>query len=214
MRGRRIAARRSVPASLALVAALACAGGGSKVPGVPGFGILSGKTVLVLPVQYVRRGPGGWVGGASNAQAAARGADVEIAFALAEQGGRATWVLPDEQVELLRRRPMIQVDPYALSADKTRAAGRNQRRIRDPLYGEIRALAALFDSRYVVWPLEVYYEQKGGEPGGRVAIRTLLLDARAGDILWQGVVRGADLPYTSPGALASAAQAFALRASP
>ncbi len=199
-----------------------CSGGGDELAPA-GFGKLSGQTVLVLPVQYVVSAAGGYAGGASNAQAAARLADSEIAFALSERAGRATWVLPQQQIEALKRRPWMQVNPIAQSADEARSEWDKLRDIRDPLYREIRMIAALFDARLAVWPLEIFYEKgadgRGGRAGrggrgGRLVIRTVLLDARAGVVLWQGLVRGDDQPPTSPGALAAAAQAFAIRVSP
>jgi hypothetical protein len=198
----------------ALIAVAACRGSGDAPMPVPGFGVLSGQMVLVLPVQYVRPVPGGWVARAANAEAAARQADLEIAFALGERGGLAMWVTPDQQIEALRRRPSIRVNPYAFSADELRQKADKLRQIRDPLYGEIRLLAALFDSRYAVWPLELVYVPEEDGTGGRLAIRTFLLDTRAGTVLWSGLVRGNDQPPASPGALAAAAQAFAFQVSP
>lgn len=194
---------------------LACGGGGQEPMPTPGFGVLSGQTVLVLPVQYVRQVPGGWVGGAANAQDAARSADMEITFALHEVSGRAAWVTPEQQLEELSRRPSIDVFPYLLSADEARQQGGNLRHIRDPLYGEIRMIAALFDARYAVWPMEFFYEQDPEGGGGRLAIRTFVLDARSGAVLWYGIVRGDGAqPPASPGALAAAAQTFAIQVSP
>lgn len=194
---------------------LACSGGGGDPLPVAGFGVLSGQTVLVLPVQYARRVPGGWVGGAGDARTAARQADAEIAFALGELGGRATWVTPDEQMDALRRRPTIEVNPYLLSADALDGQALKDRRFRDPLYGEIRLLAALFDARYAVWPLEVFYrEDPDTAVGGGLAVRTFLLDTRKGEILWHGVVDGDEQPPASAGALAMVAQRFAEQVSP
>jgi hypothetical protein len=201
-------------ASLTLVAALACGGSGEEPIPVPGFGVLSGQTVLVLPVQYAQRVPGGWPGGAAISQEAARQTDLEITFALEEQGGRATWVTPVQQIEVLRRRPSIEVNPYMLSVDEVRRQGAGLEDVRDPLYGEIRLVAALFDARYAVFPLEVFFERTAEEESGHLAIRTILLDARTGDVLWQGLVRGEDAPPASAGALASVAQAFAVQVSP
>lgn len=181
----------------------------------PGFGVLSGQTVLVLPVQYVQRVPGGWLSGAANAQDAARSADTEITFALNEVGGRATWVTPEQQMDELSRRPMVEVFPYMLSADEARQQGGSLRHVRDPLYGEIRLLAALFGARYAVWPMEFFYEEDPQGGGGHLAIRTFVLDARAGTVVWYGIVRGdATQPPASPGALAAAAQTFAVQVSP
>ena len=213
--GLRVGADALLAIATILIVASGCsrAGNGPRPPA--GFGMLSGQTVLVLPVQYVSRGPAGWIGGAATAQAAARQADSEIAFALREQGGRAHWIMPEEQVEALQRRPSIQVDPYMLSADEARREGGKLKDVRDPLYGEIRLVAALFDARLALWPMEVY--RASGEDGapGRVTIRTFLLDARSGDVLWYGEIASPTAhEATAPAALAAAAQAFAVRVSP
>ncbi|UCC83598.1 MAG: hypothetical protein JSW46_01310 [Gemmatimonadota bacterium] len=194
---------------------VACGGGGDEPVPTPGFGVLSGQTVLVLPVQYVQRVPGGWLGGAANAQDAARSADTEITFALHEVSGRANWVTPDQQMDELSRRPSVDVVPYLLSAGEARQQGGRLRHVRDPLYGEIRMLAALFDARYAVFPMEFFYEQGREGEGGHLAIRTFVLDARAGTVIWYGIVRGdGTQPPASPGALAAAAQKFAVQVSP
>lgn len=206
-----------VTACLALASVAACSGGGGagEPEPAPGFGMFSGQKVLVLPVQYVRQVPGGWVGRASNGRDAARQTDIEVAFALTEQGGRAEWITPDQQVAELQRRPGMNVDPYALSAGEAREKGANLRDVKDPLYGEIRLLAALFDTRYVLWPLEIYYDEDEKTGEGRLALRTFVLDARRGQVLWYGTIAGdsEDEP-TSPGALAALAQRFAYFVSP
>ena len=198
-----------------LIAGSGCSRAGNETGPPAGFGMLSGQTVLVLPVQYVSRAPAGWIGGASTAQAAARQADSEIAFALREQGGRAHWIMPEEQVEALQRRPSIEVDPYMLSADEARREGRKLKDVRDPLYGEIRLLAALFDARLALWPMEVYAAPGEDAGSGRLTIRTFLLDARSGDVLWYGEIASpATDEATTPAAMAAAAQAFAVQVSP
>ncbi|UCF20041.1 MAG: hypothetical protein JSU87_01110 [Gemmatimonadota bacterium] len=207
--------RRLGTLALLSVMALAACGGGPEPMPVAGFGVLSGKTVLVLPVQYVRPVPGGWLAGAAGAREAARQADLEIAFALAERGGRANWVTPEQQAEAVRQRPSIQVNPYLLSADELLAEGRDARRFRDPLYGEVRMLGALFDTRYAVWPLEILYQAGAKEEPSRLAVRAYLLDLRAGTVLWTGLVPGDTLqPPAQPGALAALAQNFAAQVSP
>jgi hypothetical protein len=199
-----------------ILAAVACSGGSNDEPApAAGFSILSGQTVLVLPVQYIRQVPGGWPGEAPKAEDAARQADVEIAFALGEHGGRARWVTADQLVLTLNRRPGITVDPFALSAGEAREKGGNLKDIKDPLYGEIRVLAALFDSRYTLLPLEIVYMEADEEQSASLGLRTFLLDARRGDILWYGIVREqSDEPPASAGALASLAQQFAAFVSP
>jgi hypothetical protein len=205
-----------VSALIAGLSALAACGGGGEPPApTPGFGVLSGKTVLVLPVQYVRQVPGGWIAGAANMQAAARQADGEITFALQELGGRATWITPEMQLRRLEREPWAEVNPYILSADEARRKKGELRKYRDPLFGEIRTMAALFDARYAIWPLEIYYQPGEEGEAGSLAVSTFLLDTRAGEVLWWGVIPGTgeDSP-ASTGALAALAQAFAAQASP
>ncbi len=203
-------------ACLALTALVACGGGGAAQEPQPagGFAALRGRTVLLLPLQYVARVPGGWVGGAASSTEAARQADKEIAFALEEQGGRVRWITADELVAAVKRRPWIQVDPRALSADEIRRKGGDLRDVKDPLYGELRVLGALFDARYAVWPLEIVY-QAGDSGPGRLLLRAFLLDLRRGNVLWYGTVaeESGGAP-SAPGSLASLAQRFAVLVSP
>lgn len=206
-----------VAAIAALAATVACGGGGTQEDPVPvsGFGVLSGKTVVVLPVQYVRQVPGGWPGGASSARDAARQADAEITFALSEYGGRATWISPEMQVEALERQPAIQgVNPYLLSADPLRREGKDAKYFRDPLLREVRMISALFDSRYLLWPMEIIYLKDKDADTGRLAIRTYLLDVRAGTALAYVLVPGDDQPPATAGALAAMGQEFAVVVSP
>ncbi len=201
----------------ALVATVACGGGGAQEDPVPvtGFGILSGKTVVVLPVQYVRQVPGGWPGGASSARDAARQADAEITFALSEYDGRATWITAEMQVAALERQPSIQgVNPYLLSADLLRREGKDEKYFRDPLLREVRLLAALFESRYSLWPLELLYLKDKDADTGRLAIRTFLLDVRTGTVLAYMLVPGDEQPPATAGALAALGQEFAVVVSP
>jgi len=203
-------------AGLSVALAVGCGGGSSEEPvPVTGFGMLSGQTVLVLPVQYVQQVPGGWIGRSRNASDAARLADTEFTFALNEQGGRANWITPNIQELTLARRPGITVDPHSLSAGEARQKGGNLKDVKDPLFGEIRTLTALFDCRYVLWPLEVYYQTEKDTNAGQLAIRTFVLDSRRGDVLWYGVIPGdSEDPPASPAALAALAQRFAVYVSP
>ncbi len=195
---------------------IGCGGGASEEPvPVTGFGVFSGQTVLVLPVQYVRQVPGGWVGRSRNARDAARNADTEITFALTEQGGRAEWITPNIQELTLARRPGIEVDPYSLSAGEARQKGGSLKDVEEPLHGEIRKLTALFDCRYVLWPMEVYYQTEKDTDAGQLAIRTFVIDSRTGSVLWYGVIPGdSEEPPASPAAPATLAQRFAVYVSP
>lgn len=184
---------------------------------VPGFGILSGQRVLVLPVHYVQPVESRWVGGAASADEALRRANAEIAFALGERTTKTEWITAEEIAAAVERQPAMGVNIYGLSADAVRrtALGRADR-IRDPLYGEIRRLAALFDARYAVFPVELWYEPApagyGGE--GRAALWTVLLDTRTGFVLWSGMVRGAPGPASSDLSVVRVAEALARQVTP
>lgn len=202
-----------------LGAAISC-GGGSGGDGpmpVPGFGILGGQRVLVLPVHYVQPVDDGWVGGAASADQALRRANAEIAFALGERRSTTQWIVAEEIAAAVQRQPAMGVHIYGLSADPVRrsALGRADR-VRDPLYGEIRRLAALMDARYVVFPVELWYEPAREEQGGdgHAALWTLLLDARTGFVLWSGMVRGSAGPAGSEATVARAAEALARQVTP
>lgn len=205
---------------LGVLAASGACGGGSGGDGpmpVPGFGILGGQRVLVLPVHYVQPVDGGWVGGAASADQALRHANAEIAFALGERRSTTTWVVAEEIAAAVQRQPAMGVHIYGLSADPVRrsALGRADR-VGDPLYGEIRRLAALMDARYAVFPVELWYESApaghGGE--GHAALWTLLLDARTGFVLWSGMVRGSPGPAGSEATVARTAEALARQVTP
>ncbi len=182
---------------------------------VPGFGILGGQRVLLLPAHYVQPAPGGFVGGAASADETLRQLNAEIAFAVTGRRGTTRWILPEEMGAALERAPALDVRLYALSADPVRRAnaGRLNRdkRVKDPLYGEVRKLAALLDARYAVFPVELSYEPARADAAGegRAALWTVLLDARTGEVLWSGTVRGEPGPLGSGVTMARLAEAFA-----
>jgi hypothetical protein len=184
---------------------------------VPGFGILSGQRVLVLPVHYVQPVEGGWVGGASSADEALHRANAEIAFALGERSTKTEWVVAGQIAAAVERQPAVGVNIYGLSADPARRAtlGRADR-VRDPLYGEIRRVAALFDARYAVFPVELWYEPAPAGYGGdgHAALWTVLLDTRTGFVLWSGMVRGAAGPARSDLSVVRVAEALARQITP
>lgn len=191
----------------------ACGRGAGDGPmPVPGFGILGGQRVLLLPVHYVQPVAGGWLGAAGSAEESLRQANAEIAFAVGERRGTTQWIFPEEIARVLGRQPALQVHVYALSADPIRRenAGRLEW-VKDPLYGEVRAIAALFDARYAVFPVELGYEEPRSreETEGHGALWTVLFDARTGIVLWSGTVRGEAGPAASGATVARVAQALA-----
>lgn len=205
--------------SVALVALALAAGCGRPADDtgpVPALALaaLGGQRVLVLPVHYVAAVPGGWLGGSASAEEARRGINAEIAFALGERGGTTQWALPGEIETALGREPGLGLRAYPLSADPIRRANaRRLERVGDPLYGEVRKIAALLDARYVLFPVELLYDaaRSKEEAEGHAALWTVLFDARTGLVMWSGTVRGDPGPPGSGATVARAAQALARR---
>jgi hypothetical protein len=158
---------------------------------------LAGQKVLVLPVQSVS-GLGG---------EAQERLEREIMFALGEREPRATWVAPEALERALRRSPGFAGSPHALPADPM-MHGR-ERRVVEPLAGELRRYAALTDVRLVLLPHAAAFVR--GDGGGRVRVAAALVDARSGDLVWWGEADGDPRPEADTPALASAAAALAAR---
>lgn len=178
------------PALALLVVAGACAT--AAEPPQPGTtrGVapdLVDRRVMVLPVQRV-------VGVAGDA-------DAELAFALAGHGPDVQWVLPARVDEALARSPGIDARTRGLPVDQFLAA--EVRRVGDPLYGQIRRMAALVDADLALLPvMAAGVRTEEGTVGIRV--HTALLDVRTGRVAWFSVAQGDALEAGAPAALASA----------
>jgi hypothetical protein len=88
------------------------------------------------------------------------------------------------------------------------------RRIGDPLFGQLRRLAALADGRLALIPIAVRHRADTPERPGAIEVVATLLDATSGDVFWFGVVEGVPGGGADPRALASAADALARRLLP
>lgn len=132
-------------------------------------------------------------------------ADAEIAFALRERGPQVSWIFPAELRALLARNPGVAVRLDALPVGIFRQA--QVKRIGDPLYGELRRLAALSDAAVALIPIDVRARSQGAAAAG-VEITAAAIDARLGAVLWFGVVASADAAGGAPH-LTSAADALA-----
>lgn len=200
--------RTSVPAAragsvvvLALAALAGCGGPQVETPPRPGdfqgaVPALEGHRVMVLPVQSARGVPGP--------------ADAELHFALEDRGPRIGWVFPDEMREVLARSPALEVHMDALPVGVFRQA--EVQRIGDPLYGELRRLAAVADADVALVPLEVRpaLDSVGAVvPDGGLEVTATLIDVHTGRVYWFGVVAGEAGPLADPRTLASAMDALA-----
>lgn len=178
--------------ALALLAAGAAACATTAEPPQPGTvrGVapdLVDRRVMILPVQRVV-GVGG-------------DPDAELAFALAGRGPDVQWVLPARVEEALARSPGIEARTRGLPVDQFLAA--EVRRVGDPLYGQIRRMAALVDADLALLPvMAAGIRTEEGTVGIRV--HTALLDVRTGRVAWFSVAQGDALEPGAPAALASA----------
>lgn len=170
------------------------------VPRLP-FGV----PAVVMPVQSSLPTPGGaWPGHAASEEDALRAMDAELEFAFAERRGAEGWALPSDLRRSVRRNPMLHVNPDRVAYQGLLKAPDRRDQIYEPLHGELRALAALHGTRFVVLPLRLSIAAVADEPsagatamaceGGAAPLEAELLlaliDIRRSAVLWHGTVRG------------------------
>jgi hypothetical protein len=78
-------------------------------------------------------------------------------------------------------------------------------RVGDPLYGELRRIAALVNAEAVVLPVQATLEVTPGEDP-KIRLWTALIDVRSGRVPWFAVLEGGAFPQGDPRALASAVE--------
>lgn len=189
--------------ALATLAPLAC--GGPGAPPSPGESRgavpdLTGVRIMAFPVQST-------VGVVGDATA-------ELAFALDARAPGVVWVGPEELRRAAERSPGLNV-----SVDRLPVSfflRQEVRRVGDPLFGNLRRMAALVDAEAALIPVRVAYrpvpEDADGVAGeGRVEVTATLLDAGSGRVVWFGVVAGDPGAPDDPATLASALDRFARR---
>lgn len=195
-------------ALLPALVVLAAACGGPKPPPTaatppPRAPLMEGLRVAVLPVQ-----PGGWsVGRTGGTPVDAAGLDREIARILTERAPAVRWSFPAEIERALARSPSLDIRPRAMPVGafhRTRVT-----HIGDPLYGQLRQMAALVNTRYALLPVGAsYHPGEAGAPG-RVELAVALVDAMGGAVLWFGVLGSTPGPAGDPGHLTAVAEALA-----
>ena len=186
--------------ALAAFATLMSACGSSSAP-LPDPGAsrgtppdLRGLKVIVLPFQQ-------------NAGVSGN-PDAELAFGLQSRSPGVEWVLPDEMDAVLARSPSVKTRTRGLSVGiflRTEVD-----RIGDPLYGELRRMAALVDADLILIPIGIApsYAQEGDPT---VAVTAAIVAARTGRVAWFGIVEGEAQPAGDPRGLASAVDRLARR---
>jgi hypothetical protein len=148
---------------------------------------LRGIRVLILPVQqnFGVRGD----------------LDAELAYGLRERGRDVAWIATSEVEEVLARSPALQTRTRGLPVGIFVQA--EVQRIGDPLFGELRRIAALVDAQAVVLPVQATLASAPGEDP-RIRLWTALVDVRSGRVPWFAVLEGGAFPPGDPRALASA----------
>lgn len=170
-----------------------------------------GSVAVVLPVQSSLPSSGGaWPGNAATEEDALRALDAELEFALADRRAARNWAMPRDLRRRVERNPMIKVDPDRVAFQGLIARPDRREQIYEPLHGELRALAALFGTRFVILPLRLRMapEQEapradetgseavattscaGGQPPRRPELLLALIDIRRSAVLWHGTVQG------------------------
>lgn len=197
---------------VALVLALSACGGPkptvpespfTQVPPSPlPLGALSGAKVLLLTA-------GGIVAGDSAqplpALEARRSALLTASYAaldtaLRRDAREVDWMGLDEQERAARRNPTLNIQPARFNT--TALFPVQVERVPDPLWGQIRTIAAVTGARYIVAPAGVRFL---GTPAALSATYVLVMaDARTGAVVWRGRLDGAP-QATAEAALASAA---------
>jgi hypothetical protein len=166
---------------------------------------LTGGQVLMLPVQT---GP---VPTSDVRTAAPRfdgvtSLDAELKYWLPERAPRVRWILPDAIDRTLARNPALEIKPRALDVAVFRRA--QVKRIGDPLFGDLRRIAAILDTRLALVPVAAEFKPTSATEG-RLEIALALIDTTFGDVLWYGVIAGDPAAPDSPAIAASLAQRVA-----
>lgn len=202
-RARRLAAGGWTTPAIAGVALLvllpASVAAQETVPRFP-FGV----PAVVLPVQSSLPTPGGaWPGRAASEEGAVRAMDAELEFALRDRRGAEEWALPSDLRRSVRRNPMLRVNPDRVAYQGLLKAPDRRDQVYEPLHGELRALAALYGTRFVVLPLRLRVVPVAADSPDAAAtacaagaapmqaeLLLALIDIRRSAVLWHGSVRG------------------------
>ena len=150
---------------------------------------LTAEPLVVLPAQVLRLHVPDWSDKVGDPRYYLTKVDDEIAFALRERGLKAKWAFPEDLARSSKRNPGYAVDPYSISVDPLAPVERDpEKHIGEPLAGQLRAFAALFNARYALIPVEMTLAPDAG--GGRATLHLVLVDTRGAKLTWKGDVHG------------------------
>jgi hypothetical protein len=170
---------------------------------------LAGEQMLVLPVQYLTFADSlGWSQEAPSSRAYLNTVDEEIAFALAQRGLQGHWTLSPELIKSVARNPGYAPDPRSLAAGEVRWGQKEAGwELHEPLASQLRALLALTDARYVLFPVEMRFTGSNG--AGHAMLHLVVIDARRSQVQWSGDLAGAQEAKFSPAIAADIASRLA-----
>lgn len=133
--------------------------------------------------------------------------DAELAFALRGRAPKMHWVLPERIEAAVQRSPGLGARATGLPVGVFLQA--EVERVGDPLYGQLRRLAALVDAEVALLPVRVAPGPMHVTGRATVQVFAALVAVRSGRVLWFGVVEGTPGPPGGPGPLASAMERLA-----
>jgi hypothetical protein len=170
---------------------------------------LAGEQILVLPVQYVSFADSlGWSQSVPSTRAYLKTVDDEITFALTQRGLKGRWTLAPEIIRSVARNQGYAPDPTSLAADDIRSGQKAAEwQLREPLASQLRALIALTDARYVLFPVELHFT--GSRGVGHAMLHLVIIDARRSQVQWSGDLAGAQETKFSPAIAADLASRLA-----
>lgn len=145
---------------------------------------IAGQTVPVLPLTYVVVADSIGDSAVPAARAALLAwADSIVAEEILARAPEVTWIMGPELRRKTRAAPGMLPEPQRLGQASLRFE--NIKRIPDPLFSYLRALAALADGRLVLVPASL--RLTATESGVRAETMFVLADARTGTIIWRSL---------------------------
>ncbi len=168
----------------------------------------NGSTVILVPVQSTYPlEDGSWPGLASTEEKALRAMDAELEFAFGERRAAEDWILPSDLERTVERNPTLKIKPRRLAFSPLLVPIEDRKYIPEPLHSELRSLAALYDTRYLLVPVRLSVEAEpvdaartgsevafaGGDavaPAYRASLLLAMVDIRRSDVLWLGEIVG------------------------
>lgn len=202
----------------------------------------AGVPVVIFPVQSATPlVDGSWPGDQLSLDKTLETFDAELGFAFGETRSGDYWVAPPDVIAQATRNPLIGVDPERLAYQGLLSKPMPEEQIYEPLHGQLRRIAALFDARFVVVPLRLGFEpltstqdeveaaaegaeedgelsggdkQASEEPTGQAVLLVAMIDIRRSAVMWHGYIRGEPAGVHSPALLATLASRVAYLTSP